>query len=157
MKRDHEEKIEKYSATVFRCAYSLVKNRHDAEDIMQEVFMKYLVKNPSFKDENHEKAWFIRVTINMSKNYLKSFWFRNRREFSEDIVENNEGESSPELWLAIYELPEKYRITIVMHYIENYSIKEISQILKKKPSTIGTWLERGKKRLKQIMEEEQND
>lgn len=153
MKRDHEEKIEKYSATVFRCAYSFVKNRHDAEDIMQEVFTKYLTKKPSFVDENHEKAWFIRVTINMSKNYLRSFWFKNREELPEDFTENNEGESNSEIWSAIYELPEKYRVTIIMHYIEGYSIKEISQILKKKPSTIGTWLERGKKRLKQIMEE----
>ena len=157
MKRDHEEKIEKYSATVFRCAYSFVKNRHDAEDIMQEVFTKYLTKKPSFVDENHEKAWFIRVTINMSKNYLRSFWFKNREELPEDFTGNNEGESNSEIWSAIYELPEKYRVTIIMHYIEGYSIKEISQILKKKPSTIGTWLERGKKRLKQIMEERQND
>lgn len=157
MKRDHEEKIEKYSATVFRCAYSFVKNRHDAEDLMQEVFMKYLTKTPSFVDENHEKAWFIRVTINMSKNYLRSFWFKNREELPEDFTGNNEGESNSEIWSAIYELPEKYRVTIIMHYIEGYSIKEISQILKKKPSTIGTWLERGKKRLKQIMEEKQND
>lgn len=157
MKRDHEEKIEKYSATVFRCAYSFVKNRHDAEDLMQEVFMKYLTKTPSFVDENHEKAWFIRVTINMSKNYLRSFWFKNREELPEDFTGNNEGESNSEIWAAIYELPEKYRVTIIMHYIEGYSIKEISQILKKKPSTIGTWLERGKKRLKQIMEEKQND
>ena len=153
MKRDHEEKIEKYSATVFRCAYSFVKNRHDAEDIMQEVFVKYLTKKPFFADENHEKAWFIRVTINMSKNYLRSFWFRNREEFSDDLVGDNDNESSAELWSAIYELPEKYRVTIVMYYIENYSIKEISQILKKKQSTVGTWLERGKKKLKQIMEE----
>lgn len=157
MKCGYEEKIEKYSAAVFRCAYSFVKNSHDAEDIMQEVFMKYLAKNPSFKDENHEKAWFMRVTINMSKNYLKSFWFRNREELPEDISGNNEDESSSILWSAIYELPEKYKMTIIMHYIENYSIKEISQILKKKPSTIGTWLERGKKKLKQIMEEKQND
>ena len=153
MKRDHEEKIEKYIATVFRCAYSFVKNRHDAEDIMQEVFVKYLTKKPFFADENHEKAWFIRVTINMSKNYLRSFWFRNREEFSDDLVGDNDNESSAELWSAIYELPEKYRVTIVMYYIENYSIKEISQILKKKQSTVGTWLERGKKKLKQIMEE----
>lgn len=145
MKRDHEEKIEKYSATVFRCAYSFVKSRHDAEDLMQEVFMKYLTKTPSFVDENHEKAWFIRVTINMSKNYLRSFWFKNREELPEDFTGNNEGESNSEIWSAIYELPEKYRVTIIMHYIEGYSIKEISQILKKKPSTIGTWLERGKK------------
>lgn len=157
MKRDYEEKIEKYSATVFRCAYSFVKNRHDAEDIMQEVFTKYLTKKPSFVDENHEKAWFIRVTINMSKNYLRSFWFKNREELPEDFTGNNEGESNSEIWSAIYELPEKYRVTIIMHYIEGYSIKEISQILKKKPSTIGTWLERGKKRLKQIIEERQND
>ena len=157
MKRDYEEKIEKDSATVFRCAYSFVKNRHDAEDIMQEVFTKYLTKKPSFVDENHEKAWFIRVTINMSKNYLRSFWFKNREELPEDFTENNGGERNSVIWSAIYELPEKYRVTIIMHYIEGYSIKEISQILKKKPSTIGTWLERGKKRLKQIMEEKQND
>lgn len=58
MTTNYEDLITKYSATVFRCAYSYVNNRSDAEDIMQEVFLKYLVKKPVFNDETHEKAWF---------------------------------------------------------------------------------------------------
>lgn len=152
MNSDYEEKVKKYSTTVFRYAYSFLKNKHDAEDIMQEVFMKYLTKNPSFKDKNHEKAWFIRVTINMSKNYLKACWFKNREELPDNIIVKKEDENNDELWDAIYKLPEKYKITIIMYYIENYSINEISKILKRNPSTIGTWLERGKKKLKMFME-----
>ena len=69
---DDLEIIEKYSDMVYRMAYSMVKNRFDAEDIHQEVFMKYLKKTPVFENTDHEKAWFLRVTVNHCKNLWKS-------------------------------------------------------------------------------------
>ena len=153
---NYEELITKYSSAVFRCAYSFVNNRNDAEDIMQEVFLKYLVKKPVFNDEAHEKAWFLRVTINMSKSYLRSFWLKKREPMDDDVKEKIYIEKDPELWEMVKQLPKKYRVVVELHFIEGYTIKEISMILKKNQSTVGTWLERGKKQLRKAMEDEKN-
>ena len=153
MQTNYEKLITKYSAAVFRCAYSYVKSRSDAEDIMQEVFLKYLTKKPVFNDETHEEAWFVRVTINMSKSYLRSIWFKKREALPEDVKEQTVPEADPELWQMVKALPEKYRIVVTLHFIEGYTIREIGMILKKNPSTVGTWLERGKKQLRKAMEE----
>ena len=69
-----KKNIAKYSGMVYKLAYSLVKDRYDADDIYQEVFMKYIRKSPCFHSKEHEKAWFIRVTVNCCKNFWKSAW-----------------------------------------------------------------------------------
>ena len=145
MESRFETMITKYSQLVYRCAYGYCKNREDAEDIMQEVYYKYLTKAPIFNDEQHERAWFLRVTINLSKNYVKTFWRKKVDTLEQDIPHITEEEKG--VWDVIHQLPNKYRIVIELHYIEGYSIKEIAEILKRKQSTIGTWLERGKKKL----------
>jgi len=157
MTTNYEDLITKYSATVFRCAYSYVNNRSDAEDIMQEVFLKYLVKKPVFNDETHEKAWFLRVTINMCKSYLRSSWLKKREEIDDDMRDKTYIENDPTLWELVRQLPEKYRVVVELYFVEGYTIKEISVILKKNPSTIGTWLERGKKQLRKTMEDGENE
>ena len=157
MTQNYENLITKHSATVFRCAYSYVKSRSDAEDIMQEVFLKYLTKQPVFNDESHEKAWFIRVTINMSKSYLRSSWFKKREEMKDDMRDDAIAETEPELWEMVKALPEKYRIVIELHFVEGYTIKEIAMILRKNPSTVGTWLQRGNKQLRREMEERNDE
>ena len=119
---------------------------------MQEAFCKYLSKRPSFKDENHEKAWFLRVTINVSKNYTKSFWHRNVSLMDQDIKFLSD--EKQEIWNLVRELPEKYRVVIELHYIEGYSIKDIAKLLNKNESTIGTRFERAKKKLKELIEKE---
>jgi len=157
MTQNYENLITKYSAALFRCAYSYVKSRSDAEDIMQEVFLKYLTKQPVFNDESHEKAWFIRVTINTSKSYLRSSWFKKREELKYDMRDDVIAETKPELWEMVKALPEKYRIVIELHFVEGYTIKEITMILKKHSYTVGTWLQRGKKQLRREMEERNDD
>jgi RNA polymerase sigma-70 factor (ECF subfamily) len=149
MSDDFDKIVNKYSDAMFRCAYTYCNNRQDAEDIIQEVFYKYLLKKPSFKDESHEKAWFLRVTINTSKNYVHSFWHRNVECIQEDISYINSEEE--EIWELVRKLPEKYRVVIELHYLEGYSIKEIAEILNKNNSTVGTWFERAKKMLKECM------
>ena len=157
MTKNYEDLITKYSSAVFRCAYSYVNNRSDAEDIMQEVFLKYLVKKPVFNDETHEKAWFLRVTINMCKSYLRSSWLKKREEIDDDMRDKTYIENDPTLWELVRQLPEKYRVVVELYFVEGYTIKEISVILKKNPSTIGTWLERGKKQLRKTMEDGENE
>lgn len=78
--------IQKYSDTVYRMAYSLAKNRYDADDIHQEVFVRYLSRKPVFENEEHEKAWFLRVTINLCRNLWKTAW--KRKIVSWDVYES---------------------------------------------------------------------
>lgn len=90
--RDDSEIIEEYSVMVYRMAFSLVKNRQDAEDIHQEVFLKYLRKRPAFESSEHERAWFLRVTVNLCRNLWKTAW---KRKVTGDFYESLErhGES----------------------------------------------------------------
>lgn len=152
MADNFENYVDKFNTIMFRCAYTYCNNRQDAEDIVQEAFYKYLSKQPSFTNEEHAKAWFLRVTINLSKNYVRSFWHKNV-EGIEDTFPDVMPEEA-EVWDAVRQLPQKYRIIIELHYLEGYSLKEIAALLGKNSSTIGTWYERGKKLLKQIMESE---
>lgn len=152
VKDDFEKIVNKYSDAMFRCAYTYCSNMQDAEDIIQEVFYKYLLKKPAFKDESHEKAWFLRVTINTSKNYVHSFWHRNVDSIQQDISYVSSEEL--EILDLVRKLPEKYRIVIELYYWEGYSIKEIAKILNKNNSTVGTWFERAKKMLREYMERE---
>lgn len=147
-----EKIVDKYSDIMFRCAYTYCNNRQDAEDVVQEVFCKYLSKRPRFSNEEHEKAWLLRVTINTSKNYTRSFWRRKVDLVEQDIISLTE--EKQDIWNLVRELPEKYRIVIELHYIEGYSIKDIARLLNKNESTIGTRFERAKKKLKEIIEKE---
>lgn len=135
-----------YSGSLYRLAFAYLKNRHDAEDAVQEVFLAYLDKAPRFLSEAHEKAWLIRVTINRCKNQLRSGWFKSRRPLPEELPVMIQQES--ELLRAVMDLDEKYRVPIHLHYYEGYSIKEISELLGDKPATVGTRLARGREMLK---------
>ncbi len=137
---------DKYSKLILKVAYTYLKNTSISEDIMQEVFIKYINKKPQFSNFQNEKAWFIRVTINLCKDYLKSAWFKRQTELKDDIsyLQHYEIETLSE----VLKLPEKYRIVIYLYYYESYSIKEIASILKVKTSTVGTWLSRARECLK---------
>ncbi len=144
--------IEKYANLMMRYAYSYCKNRVDAEDIIQEVFVKYLKRLPTFKNDTHEKAWFLRVTINTSKDYINSFWYRKTEAISENITV--EVQSNLNIWDEVMKLPQKYRIVILLYYQEGYSVKEISSILKIRESTISTQLSRARELLKTMNKED---
>ena len=140
------ELLQKYSAMVVRIAFSNVKNMDDAQDIAQDVFMSLLTKRPQFESTEHEKAWLIRVTINRSKNHVKSFWNRRTEGLTEDISYLPPEENG--VMTAVLALPQNYRNVIHLYYYEGYSINEIAELLHKKPATVGTWLARGRAALK---------
>lgn len=144
--------IDMYADTLYRIAFTYLGNRSDAEDIVQETFQRYIKKKPKFDSSEYEKAWFIRVTINLCKDYLKSFWYKNTTELSEDVIAPNE--ENKEIWECVRQLSPKYRIVIELYYREGYSIKEIALILKKNPSTIGNQLSRAKKLLEKMLKED---
>lgn len=136
----------KHSNSIIRAAFTYVKNISDAEDIAQNTFLSYMFQKHDFESEEHEKAWLIRVAINKSKNFLKTAWLKNRRQLTEDLSYLSKEEN--DVLKAVLALDKKYRLPIHLHYYEGYSIKEIADILQTKPSTIGTWLARGRKVLK---------
>lgn len=144
--------IERYKDTVFRVAYAYLKNRSDADDIFQEVFLRYFRKRPAFCDADHEKAWFIRVTINCCKKLLFSSWFKRTGPLDEGI--SFETAEQSELFYAVMELPLKYRAVIHLYYYEDYNIREIAGITAQKETTVSTQLQRARQMLKNKLREE---
>ena len=145
-----EEMVEKYSDMVYRLAIARTRKKEDAEDVFQEVFYKFSKNTLDFENETHEKAWFIRVTINCSKNLLSTAW--NRKTVAlETEIEFTEKENG-EVYFEVLKLPLKYRTVIQLFYYERLSIEEIGHILKTNPNTIKTHLARARLQLKSKLE-----
>lgn len=145
-----KEKIEEYADMVYRIALTRSGSIENAEDIFQEVFMKFSEKLPKFKNSEHEKAWFIRVTINFSKNLKNSAWNKKVVEIKEEIPFETKEES--DIFYAVSELPQNYRTVIYLSYYEGYKVKEIANLMKKREGTIKTWLFRAREMLKEKIE-----
>ncbi len=138
-----EDAVREYTQMVLNIAYTYTKNSHDAEDIAQDVFLSLYRNMWKIGSDEYMKAWLIRVTINKSKNHMKTAWIRKRSEMpnvQQDLPTNETGD----LLNAVLSLDVKYKIPIYLMYYEGYSIKEISEIVKIKPATIGTRLKRGR-------------
>lgn len=147
-----EQAFNTYSDTVWRLALTKLGAPTFADDILQEVFMRFLRKKPKFYDENHCKAWLLRVTINLSNNYLKSAWNKRKTELTEEYC--TEMTVTSDVYYEVLKLPEKYRTVIHLHYYEGYSVEEIAKICKAKQSTVKTWLFRGRKQLQETLKGE---
>lgn len=145
-----EEIIEKYSDTVYKVALTRCGTIENAEDIFQEVFMKFSEKMPKFKNEEHEKAWFIRVTINLTKNLKQSAWNRKVVTLNENIDFENKQEN--DVFSVVCELPQNYRTVIYLLYYEGYKVKEIANLMKTREGTVKTWLYRAREILKEKLE-----
>lgn len=147
-----EEFIKEYSTTVYRLAFAKVGNKFDADEIFQEVFLRYIKKHPVFKDKEHEKAWLLRVTVNVSKKFQSSSW--NRRTVPlEENLEFVEKEYL-DLYNELSKLPQNYREVIHLFYYEDMSISHIAKVLKRKESTVRTQLTRARQILRKIMKED---
>lgn len=147
-----EKAVREYSDNLLKIAYTYTKNRSDAEDIVQDAFLSLMIEEKEFMSQEHMKAWLIRVTINKSKNHIKSAWVSKQTKMPEELEHLSEEEN--ELLDAVFSLEEKYRIPIHLFYYEGYTITEIAEIMGKTPATIGSWLDRGRKRLKKQLGDE---
>ena len=156
-KQQIEALILKYEKTVYKLAYSYMKNRQDTDDIYQEVFLRFFRKKPEFESEEHEKAWFIRTTINCCKSYFLSGWVKRTMALEENTMGQEDsyemGERS-ELFYAVMDLPVKYRTVIHLFYYEGYTVKEIAELLDEKVTTITTRLSRGREQLREVLDAE---
>lgn len=149
------EKYEKYAKLLFRIAFIQLGSTHDAEDVLQNVFMKLLYNAPKFKDDEHEKAWLIRVTQNHCKNVLKSSARKNNCELNNEIVSDNEADitAALDISMKIKALPPNYKTAVFLYYYEDLTTDEISKILKISRSAVKMRLKRGRELLKSDLEE----
>lgn len=146
------EAFKKHSDMVYRLAVARVKNKYDADDILQEVFLRFIKVKDKVENDEHLKALLIRITINCSKSLLMSSWFKRTESLSESFGVLDEYSDTLD---AVLRLPKKYRTVIHLHYYMGYSVNEISSILKSKPSTVKSQLHRARKQLKIELEGEE--
>ena len=144
--------IQRYADLVYKLAYAKTRHPQDAEDIFQEVFLRYFRVCPRFENEAHRKAWLMRVTVNCAKKYWASAWVRRTVPLEEDVV--FEMPEDQLLYEQLQTLPGKYRAVLHLFYYEELSVEEISRILGQKPSTVRTQLTRGRRMLKKKLEED---
>ena len=174
--------IAKYSDMVYRLAYAMMMNRNDADDIYQEVFLRYIRRRPVFHSPEHARAWMLKVTANCCKNHWKSPWADGRMEPLErrdengnsyDVLEKQgmkkmqesgisgadpaqqcwEREQREQLRRHIGELPEQYRLVIHLYYYEELSTEEIARLLHRRTSTVRTQLVRARQQLRDILKQ----
>lgn len=150
MYREQEfaEIYDMYADDIYRLCFSYMKNRMDAEDAVQETFLKYYRLDKSFDSAQHLKAWLIVTASNYCKDILKQWWRKRKNlEDYQDVI-GGEKQMVDEMMELIMRLPEKYKTPLYLYYYEGYDSGEIAQILKKPPSTIRTYLQKARKLLK---------
>ena len=134
---------------VYRLAVCYTHSREEAEDVCQTVFLKLLEQKRI--EPGKEKQWLLRVTANECKNLLRSHWWKHTSPLEDSLgVESPEGDRTLQLLLS---LEPKYRVVLHMHYYEGFSTKEIASLLRITQSAVTTRLSRGRKLLKELMEE----
>ena len=149
--------IDRYADTVRRLCMLHLKNYADTEDIFQTVFLKYALHTAPFADGEHEKAWLIVTARNECKNQLRHWWNTRREspEALEKLTYDPPDSEGGELKRLIWELPEKYRLALYLHYYQGYSTQEIGELMGQEPATVRVWLSRGRKKLKLRLEAEE--
>lgn len=152
---DFEAVVTKHENRLYRTALAITGNICDAEEIVQEAFLRAYKKAPEFESEEHEKAWLIRVTVNLCLSRLRSPW-RKRTERLLDSYPASEPEQH-ELLEQIMALPARHRTVIHLFYYEGYSIKDISGLTGQKESTVKSYLTRARQRLKSVLKENDDE
>lgn len=146
---------DKYADMLYRLAFSYLKNREDAEDVVHDVFIKYMKSFRVLSDEQHVQRWLVRVTVNCSHDVLRKKSYRNHSTLDEITEEASETDDAADsLMESVSQLPEKYRIAVMLHYFEGYSVEETAKILHKSESAVKMRLSRGRELLKKILEQE---
>lgn len=150
---DVSRALEEYGNSLYRLCTVMLKNREDAQDAVQECFLRYITKAPDFNDSEHEKAWLIRVSTNICRDMLRR---RKHESFlSLDEIKNlSKNEDNAQILGLLVSLEEKYRIIIHLHYVEGYSSDEISSMLGITSAAVRKRLQRGRNMLRELYEKE---
>ena len=155
---DIDSLYEEYSSMVYRLALVRTRNPSDAEDIVQDVFLRYLKYSPVFENKEHQKAWLITVTINRTNTILGSAYRKHNvpfELFADPAVEDEIPDSS--VYDAVLKLPSKFRTVIHLYYYEDYSVKEIASIMHASETAVKTWLRRARLKLQDELKEDIED
>ena len=143
---DLEQAVREYGHRIQSLAFVYLKNKFDAEDAAQEVFMTYLRKAPYFISAKKEKSWLMTVTANKCRDMLRAK-YREALPLTDDLSYLPPEENF--VLNAVLDLDEIYRVPIHLHYYEGYSIGEIAKLLHVRPGTVGSRLSRAREMLKQ--------
>lgn len=149
-----EEAVNTYGNMLYRISVVMLKNKQDAEDAVQDTLLKYIQKAPQFEDDEHEKAWLIKVITNRCKD-VRRFKLKHPQT---EITEVSQVVSEPEnrgITEALMKIPEKFRIVMVLYYVQEYKVNEIAEIIGKSPSTVKMRLQKGRVLLKEEYGKEQ--
>ncbi len=141
-----------YGNNVLRLAYSYLHNMSDAEEVLQDALIQFIKTQPQFETAEHEKAWLLRVAINLSKNKITYNNIRKTDELNETLAAN-ETEDLSFVWDAVKQLPSKYSEVIHLYYHEGYSTAQIASLLSKKEATVRSLLQRARIKLKDVLKE----
>lgn len=149
-----EAAVEQYADMIFRLAYSYLKSRADAEDVMQETLLKLYTERTKFDTPEHRRYWVVRVAVNECKKLLRSPW-RRRTGPLEEVPETAafDTPAQTELFQQVMRLPPKYRAAVYLHYYEGYGVRETAALMNANPSTVQTWLMRARGQLKTNLKE----
>lgn len=150
---DIETLIANYGDMLFRLCLIMLKNESDAEDVVQETYIKYFQKAPSFESKEHQKAWLIRAATNKCRDTLR-FRVRHPQIDDEDIGKYVSDSSDSGILEALTTVPEKYRLVLTLYYIEEYRIEDIAKIIGRSTSAVKMRLQKGRKLLEEIYRKE---
>lgn len=144
--------IQVHGNLLYRTAVVILGNPHDAQDVLQETLIKYMEKSPDFQDENHEKAWLLKVTANLCRDFLR-FHKRHTYVSIDELEPVCSKPQQQEILKEVLSLPPKFKTVLLLHYIEGYQLKEIAGILSISENAVKKRLQRGKEALKQKLSE----
>ena len=150
---DVETVIERYGNMLYRLCILMLKNESDAEDAVQETYIKYFQKAPSFESKEHQKAWLIRVATNKCRDMLR-FRVRHPQIDDEDLGKFVSESSDSGILEALTMVPEKFRLVLTLYYIEEYRIEDIAKIIGRTTSAVKMRLQKGRKLLEEIYRKE---
>lgn len=151
--KDMEQLMQMYGNKLFRLCLVTLGNASDAEDAVQETFIKYLQKAPGFREEEHRKAWLLTVANNQCRDMLR---FKKRHPVADmnEIKEFTNEKTESGILDALMLLPEKYRVVLVLHYVEEYNVETIAKMIGRTKSAVKMRLQKGRKLLEQVYRRE---
>lgn len=155
IEHDIVETVMKYSDMLYKICIVILCNEQDVQDAIQDTFCRYLEKKPQFRDEEHEKAWFIRVATNICRDMMR-FKIRHPKVSIDEVENILTSPEQKETLQELFSLPVKQKIVVYLHYVEGYRIKEIADILGIAEGAVKMRLMRGKEQMRTAWKEAYN-
>lgn len=143
-----EEVFNRYGEMLYKICIVMLKEKYDAEDTVQDVLIKYMTKKPIFESFEHEKAWLIRITMNLCKDKLRFYRMHSMLNIESINTIYSEQSEDKQFLEVLLSLPPKYKEVLLLHYVEGYKCREIGGILNITETTVKKRLERGRYLLK---------